>query len=230
MVVCEPDADGELVARPITIVVARAECAVCGSKPRLLPSDVLPRKRYSLPLIEHAAAEYARGGKGLRKVVGWIHGDGPTHATLHAWTEGIGAYGLGRDVHVLLGDPFSAVLAETLKRRPDLKSVIDADPPAVDERRYRSRERKERLAAMARLLMIARALAASSLFPFSDWRAQSLLLGLSSPIAFRTGFRKPPIEHGDSESGQDRPRRPKPGGPRCRRPRPRSRSPPGDTI
>ena len=154
-----------------TVVTFRATLALacgdrCGSRPRVLPCDVLPRKHYGLSVIEHQMAAYAEGDRGLRKVAWDLAGERvPAFTTIYAWSESLGAYLLGREAGEVPGSrPHTALVAETEARMPEARDVA---LPAVDERRTRSQARHERLAAVARLLVVA-----------------GLATGVSSPLAF----------------------------------------------
>ena len=57
----EPDASGVLTVVEIPAVLVRGPCERCGSRLRVLPSDVLPRKHYGLAVIEHLMAAVRRG-------------------------------------------------------------------------------------------------------------------------------------------------------------------------
>jgi hypothetical protein len=73
----------------------------------------------------------------------------------------------------------------------------------VDERRYRSEARRERLGAGARLLLMA-VLATEVSSPFAlvgwcalvlSWDSSSPVLSFTAPILFRTGFSSTCLEH-----------------------------------
>jgi hypothetical protein len=194
----------------------------------VLPSDVLPRKTYAAPAIELGCAAYGAGDRSLRAVAWSLLGERtPAHTTLHAWTEGLGAYALGRQTGEVPGaDPFSAVLAETRRRWPTVGAVVEQEI-SVDPRRYRSEARRERLAAMKRVLLVASATPAGGPdHSLSSWRRLALApsFGLTSPLAFRTGLSCTSIEHGD-RARTARSRRPDREGSSCQT---RTRSPPGD--
>jgi hypothetical protein len=68
----------------VSALIALGRCPGCGSRCRLLPADVPPRKKYALPVIERAVGEYQRWDQGLRHVVAAFHGEPqPAHTTLH---------------------------------------------------------------------------------------------------------------------------------------------------
>lgn len=191
----EPDAHG--VARVIRVEarIALACCEHCGSRPRVLPCDVLPRKHYGLAVIEHHLSALAKGDQSLRGVAWALLGERtPAHTTLHAWSEGLGAHALGREVGDVPGSvPHSALVQETEARIPEAR---DVEAPVVDERRYRSESRRERLAAVVRLLLVAvRATSTSPPRAVASWCALGLTWGLMFPLLFRTGLSSTRIEH-----------------------------------
>src|SRR5262249_13381908 len=151
-------------------------CEACGHRPRILPSDVLPYKTYALPVIEHLSREYARGGKSLREVTWGLLDNSPQHTTLHGWTEGLGAHALSRDA--ARGEQCSAAQRETKDRWP---TIEPAPVPPIDERRYRSEARKERLMAVTMVILFAAAIPViAGSAPLSDWRRLLVEFGLRS--------------------------------------------------
>jgi len=228
LVLLEPDDSGVLETVRVVATVVLARCTRCGSRRRVLPCDALPHKTFGMPAIEQQVARYSRGDRSLRQVAWRQLGERtPSHTTLHAWTEGLGAWSLGRaGGEVPDADPFAAVLEETRRRWPARATAMDLDV-WVDPRRYRSQPRRERLAAVVRVLATARSVAgAAAGSPLCTWRRRCLEFGLSSPIAFRTGISDTPIEHRDRRSvPSSRPTSPREGH-RCQT---RSRSPPGAT-
>ena len=134
--------------------IALARCPVCKGRFRVLPCDVLPRKVYALPVLDLLAGEYNRGDRGLRPVAWSLLGEAPAHTTIRAWTEGLGAYALGRtNGEVSDALPASRVLAEVESRMPDLEA-IRTQPVEVSPSRYRSEARRTRLIACARLILL----------------------------------------------------------------------------
>ena len=159
--VLEADAVGELHTVEVDAQIALARCARCARRIRVLPSDVLAYKHYAVSVIaEQAGAYTTRGWEASLRSVAWgLLGERtPSHTTLHGWTEGLGAYGLGLPTGEFVGKaggwPFSRVLAEAAARNGAVGAVWDADV-WVDARRYRSEGRRERLAAAARVLALA---------------------------------------------------------------------------
>jgi len=191
----ERDACGVWLVVGIVATLALACCSRCGRRVRVLPSDILPRKRYGLAVIEYLVVAYAEGDQGLRRVAWDLAGERtPAFTTLHAWTEGLGAHTLGRELgEVPGGVPHTALVAETEARVPEVR---DLAPPAVDEHRYRSEARRERLGAVAHLLAVA-VVATGAMPPFAlaSWCALALGGGLTSPLLFRTGLSSTRLEH-----------------------------------
>jgi len=152
VVLLEQDDYGERRTDLVHGIFALARCPCCGRRFRVLPSDVLPRKTYSVGVIEHMLAEYARGERSLRSVA-WETLGGertPAHTSLHAWSEGLGAHALGlAGGEVGGGTPVSRLFAETQSRVQEIGPLLTHDY-AVDLRRYRSPERRERLRSLAR--------------------------------------------------------------------------------
>jgi len=131
-------------------------------------------------VIAQLAAAYTDGWQDSLRTVAWgLLGERtPAHTTLHGWTEGLGAHGLGLPTGELRGPaagwPFSRVLAEAEVRVAAVRRVWEA-PVWVDERRYRSEGRRERLAAAAQMLALAHTVT-GQLGPeaLARWRALTL--------------------------------------------------------
>jgi len=201
------DGGGELVADVRMLSVALARCRACKGRFRLLPADVLPHKHYGLAVIASIAGAHVEANKTLRTAAWTTHtGQTPAHATLHAWTEGLGAFVLGRpfgglpDAH-----PYQAIVAATTARWSVL-GTKPLRPPLIDPLRYRTEARAERLAAVANVLALARAVIdmatldvdldlADDRSPLCAWRQLSIGLGVPAPFAFRTGIRCTWFEH-----------------------------------
>lgn len=149
LVLLEPDEFDVLEVVEVRAAIALARCQRCGTRRRVLPCDALPRKTYGLAVIEHEVSDYSRGGRSLRQVAWSQLGEQtPAHTTLHGWTEGFGAYVLGRPGGDLGGAPISRLIAEAEPRVPEIGDVLRAAAPTPDPRRYRSEARRERLAAV----------------------------------------------------------------------------------
>lgn len=186
LVLLERDEYGEFLAVAVRATIALASCSRCKRRTRVLPSDVLPRKVYSLPLIEHELAEYAAGERSLRRVSWELLGEKtPAHTSLFGWSEGLGAHALGRArTDERLGLPASRLLAESEARSPRIGSVLRHEAP-VDPRRYRSQARRERLSAMATLLLVA-VLVTGLRSPeaLSEWRRLAFTWTRSAVLVF----------------------------------------------
>lgn len=201
LVLFEPDEHGERQCREEEARIALAYCRSCKRRTRVLPCDVLPRKRYALGLIEHDVWAYAGGARSLREVAWSVLGDpAPAHTTLFAWTEGLGVHALGR-ASGADAEPFSRLLAESVARVPAAEAQARMEVP-VDPRRYRSEARHERLGALGMSLCVA-ALVTGVLAPDSlgEWRRLALSWSLASPLVFRTGRSCTAIEHLPQKSG-----------------------------
>lgn len=179
----------ELVRIPC--VVPLATCRGCGAMCRVLPADVHARKLYSLTAIEHFAARYVEGDVGLRKAVNTLLGDdAPSHTTLHAWTEGLGACALGQPAGAVAGTtPAQAVTSRLAERQ--LIGEIEPAPVAL-ARRARSDGRRERLVAGFALLAVvreaARRVGGAITGGVATINALILGNGVRAPMGWRTGL------------------------------------------
>lgn len=180
--------DAYEIYRTVTIdaIIAIARCGRCKRRCRVLPCDVLPRKVYSLAVIEHQVATYSSGEQSLRRV-SWnqLGARTPTHTTLHGWTEGLGAYVLGRPGGDLGCVPMSRLVGDAEPRVRGLADMRTCEATPPDPRRYRSEARCERLAAVtaAMALMVV---IANTPHPNSMAECRRLSLGWSgvSPLEF----------------------------------------------
>jgi len=184
-----------VVERKIRIVLAK--CRVCNCRVRLLPADILPHKRYSLPVIEQAVSLYNRGDLSLRQVA-WEHFGGdrtPEHATVHGWTEGLGAYLLGRPVgQAAFSIPAARILAE-LETRFSQVTSLDLMPAWINPERYRSQGRLERLEACKRFEIIGTMIDADTDWNLSELNRLIVGWGNSFALGFTTGIYSTAIEH-----------------------------------
>lgn len=216
------DSYGEEHAAIVKVLIALARCAVCKKRIRVLPCDVLPRKRYSVQVIERLVEEYDQNKKGLRKVVDGLPGDAPAHTTLHAWTDGIGAWFLGRPGgEVPSALPAARVMEAIRIRRSGVSKIERSASSRIDPDRYQSEERRIRLEALRKFVTVI------AYFGGLPWICKQILVWLkSSPIGFKTGHLVPPIERvGPPDRRESLPstdRKDK----RCKT---RGRSPPGDS-
>jgi len=226
------DVHGERVSTKKVLKLALVACRTCRKRFRLLPSDVMPWKRYGFAVVAEICQAHVVGNSSLRDAADkTFTGQTPAHSTLHAWTEGLGAFVLGRPASSWPDAvPFSAILAETTKRWPQL-AVAAATTPLIDPLRYRSPERCERLVAVATALATASAFATATARPsqavissLCSWRLATITFGLTSPFSFHTGWRCTPIEHRAPRAAEASGSPPTTGGLSCPT---RTRSPPG---
>ena len=188
--VLEVDAHGEVQAVELEGQIALARCPRCRRRVRVLPCDVLPYKHYSVSVIAQLAAAYTDGWQDSLRTVAWgLLGERtPAHTTLHGWTEGLGAHGLGLPTGAFSGPaagwPFSRVFAEAEARVPAVRRVWEA-PVWVDARRYRSEGRRERLAAVVQVLGLAETVTGQpGAETFQRWRALTLRWSGSCGLRF----------------------------------------------
>ena len=183
-----------VVERKVDIVLAK--CPICKGRCRVLPADILPYKLYSLPVIEFSVSLYNRGDLSLRQVA-WerLYGERtPEHTTVHGWTEGLGAWYLGRSIgEVAFSVPATRMLAELEIRFPQIKSLHSL-PVRINPLRYRSQGRLERLEACKRFEMIGTMLD----WKFCELNRLMVSWGNSLGLGFKTGICCTPIEHIDS--------------------------------
>jgi len=187
-----------VVERKIKIALGR--CPICKCRCRVLPADILPYKLYSLPVIELAVSLYNRGDLSLRQAA-WdqLYGERtPEHTTLHGWTEGLGAYCMGRTVgEVTFSVPATRILAE-LELRFSQMTSLHSIPVWINPQRYRSQGRLERLEACKRLEIIGTMLDVKNPWKFCELNGLIVSWGNSCGLGFRTGICCTPIEHIDS--------------------------------
>ena len=202
----EADRFGVLTVVHVSGEIGLARCSEtgCARRFRVLPGDVVPRKRYSLPVIERVITAYTSGAQSLRRVVWGVAGERVcAHTTLHGWTEGLGAYVLGRAAGEIVGEaPMSRLWVETESRRPELADVR-RQQPFVDPLRYRSEGRHDRLGAVAVLLRVS-PLASGTGHPHSltAWRLLALRWTASCLFLFRTSILCTRIERGIPSEGR----------------------------
>jgi hypothetical protein len=113
----------------------------------------------------------------------------------------MGAFALDRPAGRLAGaDPVGPILAETAARQPWLDAAIDA-ARSVDERRFRSDGRRERLSATASLLSLAaKATELATPAALTEWRRRMLVWTGRSSLGFPTGTSCTRIEQAPSQS------------------------------
>lgn len=196
VLVFEKDECGIDTVVKLQIRIALARCPVCKSRFRVLPADTLPYKHYSLSVIEHGIRLYNRGDQSLRKVAwdGFYGEQTPWHATIHAWTEGLGAYWSGRCFgEVACALPAARIMKELEIRFPQVASLPSV-PVRVNPKRYRSPERRERLEACRRFEKICAIIIAC----FCQLNRLIVSWGTSLGFGFRTGILNTAFEHIDS--------------------------------
>ncbi|MEW6748002.1 MAG: hypothetical protein AB1486_35260 [Planctomycetota bacterium] len=203
LVLLEVDEYGEEQAVTVAAILALARCLRCKSRFRVLPADVLPRKPYGWAVIEALAWAYFTFRQSLRAVAWSLLGERtPAHTTLHRWTEGLGAYALGRAIGEVEGATPAARIRSESKARFAERLVPEEEEIDVPPIRYRSPERRERL--VSGRLFLGFACCISQTRPphaLSTW--QRLLLSWSAlfVILFRSGLSCTSAEHGSSIAG-----------------------------
>ena len=187
-----------VVERNLEIALCR--CPICKSRFRVLPSDIPSYKLYSLPVIELTVSLYNRKDLSLRAVT-WDHLDGertPSFTTLHGWSEGLGAYWLGRTIgQVPFSVPATRILAELEIHFSQMES-LHSMPVWINPQRYRSQGRRERLEACKRFEMTCKMLDAQNNWGFCELNRLIVIWGNSFGLGFRTGIGCTPFEHIDS--------------------------------
>ena len=184
----------------INATIALARCPVCGRRCRVLPSDVLPHKRYSLPVIERAVSLYNRGDLSLRNVVrDELYGEHDiSHTILHGWTEGLGAYLLGRSAgEVADALPASRVLSDLEAHHPQMSSLRET-PLRINPTRHRSEGRRERLEACKRFELYCGVIDAKDGWMFGELNRLILSWSNSCGFGFRSEIRCTAFEQADA--------------------------------
>ncbi len=181
------------------IKIALAKCPICKGRFRILPADILPYKHYTLPVIENGVRLYNPGHLSLRGVAwdGFYGERTPVHATIHGWTEGLGAYWSGRcfgEVEYAL--PASRIMAE-LETRLSSVGPLHSIPAVVNPTRYLSQTRLERLEACQRLETICEILNVGS---FCEFNRLIINWGNSFGFCFRSAIRSTAFERIDSRN------------------------------
>jgi hypothetical protein len=198
LVLLEPDASDVPQTVTLQATIALARCDRCGKRCRVLPCDVLPRKTFGVAVIEAEVARYSRGDLSLREVAWPQLGERtPAHTTLHGWTEGLGAYVLGRAGGQLDGAPMSRFVVEAQARVPEIGGSRGVDP-LPDPRRYRSEARRERLmAVMAAMRLVTLAAGCDHPHAIAECRRLSLSWSSLSTLEFPSRILCTPIGHRD---------------------------------
>ena len=182
------------------VKIVLVKCPICKSRYRLLPSDILPHKLYTLPVIELSVSLYNRGDLSLRQVA-WVQLYGertPEHTTLHGWTEGLGAWWQGRTMgEVAFAVPATRVLAELEIRFPQMKS-LHSMPVRINWQRYRSQGRRQRLEACKRFEIMGTMLDSQNTWKWCELNRLIISWGNWFGLGFKTGICCTAIEHIES--------------------------------
>jgi len=185
-----------------TIKIVLVKCPICKSRFRLLPAEIVPYKPYSLPVIELSVRLYNRGDLSLRHIT-WdlLYGEQtPAHTTLHAWTEGLGAWWLGQTIgEVAFSVPASRVQAELEIRYPQMGSC-HLKPVCINPQRYRSQVRKERLEACKRFEIACSFSTSQNTCNFVEINRLIVTWGNVFGLGFKTGICCTAFEHIDSRN------------------------------
>jgi len=198
----EKDDEGIDTVVKRTVIIALVKCPICKSRLRLLPADILPYKLYTLPVIELSAGFYNRGDLSLRHLA-WdlFYGDRtPAHTTLHAWTEGLGAWWLGQPIgEVAFCVPATRVQAELEIRYPQMSS-LNCQPIWINPQRYRTQGRRQRLEACKRFEIVGEMIASENPGNFVELNRLIVSWGNWFGLGFRTGICFTAAEHIDCKS------------------------------
>jgi hypothetical protein len=183
-----------------TVKIVLVKCPLCKSRYRLLPADILPHKLYTLPVIEVSATLYNRGDRSLRHVT-WdlLYGERtPAHTTLHGWTEGLGAWWLGRTIgEVAFSMPAGRVRGELEIRYPQVGS-LHSKPICINPQRYRSQGRGERLEACKQFEIVCSLVPSQNGCNFVELNRLIVNWGNMFGLGFKTAICCTAFEHIDS--------------------------------
>lgn len=163
--------------------VPLCRCAVCRSRPRVLPIEIAPFKHYTRKVIETGCAAYSDAqlpGITLRRTVAWMGPGHPHFSSLHGWLGGLGerawgrldlpgAWSAGRTAGVL---PVSVLIAETARHHDRELPELWGRRYPVAERKYRSEQRGEQLEGCARLFASAVHLFSGAAHPLFEWERE----------------------------------------------------------
>lgn len=190
IVLLEEDEHGQWQTVEVQAELAIAYHPACKRRFRILPSNVLARKAYSVEVIEFVQRAYAAGRRSLRDIAWSLLGDRElSHTTVHAWSEGLGGHALGLPAgEVPGGAAFNRLIADTKARIPAIRPLLEGEI-WVDPKRFRSEERRERLCATNRTLALADAVSTdASPGAFRRWRELALRWSKTCALLFRTGL------------------------------------------
>lgn len=163
----------------LIMLIALACCERCGRYARVLPLELLPRKRYGIAVIEMAARAYVFGEKGLRQIVDALpteNGRVPWHSSLHRWLIGFGEKILDRHKEILHRFPPTAatLFSETGRRRGfDIRALFTALMLIVSPVKFHSPRRRDQLEAVGRLFAVAKRVSTESA-SLMAWAAEAL--------------------------------------------------------
>ena len=180
-----------------TVKIVLVRCPICKSRYRLLPADILAHKLYTLPVIELCVCLYNRGDLSLRQVA-WVQLYGertPEHTTLHGWSEGLGAWWLGRTIgEVAFCVPATRIQAQLEIRFSQVKS-LHSIPVWINPQRYRSQGRCERLQACKRFEIMSTMLDCQNTWKWCELNRLIISWGNWFGLGFKTAIYCTAIEH-----------------------------------
>jgi hypothetical protein len=123
--------------------------------------------------------------------VAWKFLDGertPEFSTLHAWTEGLGAWWLGQAIgEVAFCVPATRIQAELEIRYPQMSSLL-SKPVLINPQRYRSHGRRERLEACKRFEIVGTMVAIENRWNFVELNRLIVSWGNWFGLGFKTGI------------------------------------------
>lgn len=189
-----------------------ASCHSCGFSSRVLSCEVLPRKTYSLPVIEHFIKKYVpenAEGHSLRQVVSKTEGDLPHFSTLHRWLAGLGERVLDRlcqsestkiksnpdSIRSSIWIPTAALFAETEKKLSRSMDELWQKNFCIPDWKYRSIKRYDQLLACLKLIFMAFSLFTDSSQPLTKWNTWLIDRFHVAAWYFPTGLRGTSIQH-----------------------------------
>jgi hypothetical protein len=206
-----------LVARPfitsagkrLVLAVPLARCGACRSRRRVLPSDALPYKQFSLGRIEKVGRDYLSSARSLRATTAAAAGEHtPHYSTLHGWLGGLGEraldqISLGRERATPDGEtplvPFTAVIEESMKQTGEPTVRAFSAPVHVRAGKYRSDRRREHLEACLRVFAMAAVIPSDSADgkrgSIVDLESVAIQWFRMPVLLFRSRIRDTPIQH-----------------------------------
>lgn len=155
------------------VPIPLARCAACRFTVRVLPADFLPRKTYTLPVIETATRRYvADDGPGLRSVVDELGHHAPAHSTLHRWLSGLGDRTLDRRPSPAPTPTAAALVVESERRWGAPLRSLPTPADRLPAWKYHSEQRHDPLRACVRLFAWADAVVPRTTLPLTAWQAR----------------------------------------------------------